>query len=76
MHCTVEDNTGGQGEFLVRGQAMEVNSAKMREEAFEHAKIIGYNPQERYVLFELRITEALSTIYENGHPKTLKWKAG
>ena len=36
--------------------------------------MMGYNPQERHVLFEL-IEEAMATVYENGRPKS-QWGAG
>lgn len=75
MHCTVEDNSGGQGEFLIRGQALEVSDAKLREHSFQQARLMGHNPQERYVLLELRIEEALGTVYEDGQPKRRRWKA-
>lgn len=76
LHCAVEDNSGGQGEFLIRGHAIEVNDTRIREEAFEQAKLIGYSPQERYVLFELRIAEAAATVDEDGEPKRTRWTAG
>lgn len=75
MHCAVEDNSGGQGEFLIRGQAAEVEDRKTREQAFDAARTIGYNPQERYILFELSIEEAVMTVYEDGEPKRRRWKA-
>ena len=75
MHSTGEDNTGGEGEFLVRGQAAEIDDGKMRALAFQQARAIGYNPQDRYVLFELKISEAIATIYEDGEPKRTRWKA-
>ena len=75
LHCGVEDNSGGQGEFFIRGKAAEVNDSKTKEEAFEQARRIGYNPQERYVLFELRIEEAMATVYEEGQPKRDRWKS-
>jgi hypothetical protein len=75
MHCGIEDNTGGQGEFLVRGHALEVNDAEAKEEAFRQARMMGYNPQERYVLFELTIQEAMATHYEQGEPKRTRWRA-
>jgi hypothetical protein len=74
LHCAVEDNSGGQGEFLISGHAIEVNDAKARADAFAQARIIGYNPQERYILFELRIGEVLGTVYEAGEPKRTRWK--
>jgi hypothetical protein len=75
MHCGVEDNSGGQGEFFVRGRAVEVDDAKTRGEAFEEARMRGYSPQGRHVLFELRIEEVMVTVYENGKPKRAKWEA-
>ncbi|HEV8486302.1 MAG TPA: pyridoxamine 5'-phosphate oxidase family protein [Blastocatellia bacterium] len=75
MHATVEDNTGGEGEFLVRGRAAEINDTETRAQAFEHATANGHHPQDRYVLFELRIGEAIATIYQDGAAKRTKWKA-
>jgi hypothetical protein len=76
MHAAVEDNTGGEGEFLVRGRAAEIDDAEIRTQAFDQARAIGYNPQDRYVLFELRVSEAIATIYQDGEPKRTRWKAG
>ena len=76
MHTAVEDNSGGEGEFLVRGRAAEIDDTETRAQVFEQAKAIGYNPQDRYVLFELRISEAIATIYHDGEPKRTRWKAG
>src|SRR5258706_13503828 len=75
MHCGVENNTGGQGEFFIKGQAEEVDIPETRLKAFEKAELQGYNPQGRYVLFELRIDEAMGTVYEEGEPKRVRWKA-
>ena len=75
MHCGVEDNSGGQGEFFARGRAVEVDDAETRAEAFEEARAMGYSPHERHVLFELSIEEAMATVYENGLPKRSRWGA-
>ena len=75
MHAAVEDNTGGAGEFLVRGRAAEISDAETRAQAFEQARASGYTPLDRYVLFELRIDEAVATIYHDGEPKRTRWKA-
>jgi hypothetical protein len=75
MHAAVEDNTGGEGEFLVRGRAAEIDDVETRAQAFEQANAIGYNPQDRYVLFVLGIEEAVSTIYQDGEPKRMRWRA-
>ena len=75
LHCTVEDNSGGRGEFLISGAAVEIDDTKTREEAFAQARRSGCNPKERYVLFELRIQDAMATRYEQGEPNRTRWKA-
>jgi hypothetical protein len=75
LHCSVEDNSGGQGESLIRGKAHEITDSAMKTAAFESALAMGYNPLERYVLFELMIGEAMSTVYEDGEPKRARWRA-
>jgi pyridoxamine 5'-phosphate oxidase-like protein len=74
MHSAVEDNSGGQGEFLIRGRAVEITDTGSRKEAFEQARNMGYSPQERHILFELRIAEVLATVYEGDRPKRTRWK--
>jgi hypothetical protein len=76
LHCAVEDNAGGQGEFLVRGQAQLVEDINVREKAFAEARAIGFHPEERHVLFGLSVEEVLSTVYEDGEPKRRKWQSG
>jgi hypothetical protein len=75
LHCGVEDNSGGQGKFLVNGQAREIDDEEIRAEAFAQASTLGHNPQARYVLFELRVEEALAAVYEADQPKRTRWKA-
>jgi hypothetical protein len=74
LHCGVEDDSGGQGEFFISGRAAEVSETGIRDEAFEQARLKGYNPKERYILFELKIEEAMGTVYEEGHPKRARWR--
>lgn len=75
LHCAVEDNSGGDGEFLISGLALEITDEEMRRRAFEGAAASGYTPQERYIVFELGITSATATIYEAGEVKRAKWRA-
>jgi hypothetical protein len=74
MHSAVEDNSGGQGEFLIRGRAVEITDTESRKEAFEQARNMGYSPQEKHILFALRIAEVLATVYEGDRPKRTRWK--
>jgi nitroimidazol reductase NimA-like FMN-containing flavoprotein (pyridoxamine 5'-phosphate oxidase superfamily) len=75
LHCAVEDNSGGQGEFVIRGQALEVSDQQRRAAAFAYARAAGYTPQARYVLFELTIAEAVATTYPDDQPRRQRWKA-
>jgi hypothetical protein len=73
LHCAVEDDQGGRGEFRVRGPAREITDVGVRDQAADHAP---YEPAPNYVLFELLIDEAFSTRYEpDGTPVRARWKA-
>jgi hypothetical protein len=76
IHAAVEDHAGGQGEFYVKGDAVEIPDASVRNQVFEHAKAIGRHPLDRYILFELRVAESMATSYEDDQPKKQKWKSG
>ncbi len=74
LHCSVEDDEGGGGEFRVRGTAREVNDTALREQVADHAP---YVPSDDYVLFELLIDGAFSTTYDaDGSPIRHRWRAG
>src|SRR4051812_536607 len=63
LHCSVEDASGGGGEFYVRGQAIRTNDPTERAKA---ATAATYVPQEAYVLFVLTIEFAFMNIYVDG----------
>jgi uncharacterized pyridoxamine 5'-phosphate oxidase family protein len=73
LHCSVEDSGGGGGEFYVRGQAVLVEDAALREEAINAAP---YSPAERYILFVLSVEFAFMNVYEDGQSNTRRWRAG
>jgi len=75
LHCSVEDTSGGGGEFCVRGRAAVVDDPQTRGKAFDAAKAIGYKPNDRYTLFELGVEEALATTYDNRPPMQRRWRA-
>ncbi len=75
-HCSVEDATGGGGEFCVRGTATLVVDPHTRSKAFDAARAIGYKPNDRYILFRLEVDEALATTYEEWPPVRKRWKQG
>ena len=74
LHCSVADNDGGSGEFVVSGRAERISDSHSREAA---AAASTYTPAERYILFELLVDRAQSSIYEGGQPVRREWrKAG
>ncbi|NDJ85999.1 MAG: pyridoxamine 5'-phosphate oxidase [Chloroflexi bacterium] len=72
LHCGVGDNNGGLGEFYVSGTAQLVTSQEERAIAEEAAT---YEPAARYILFELDVTRAFSTVYAGDQPIRQSWKA-
>ena len=74
VHCAVEDNEGGDGEFYVTGRAEEITDASRRATASSWAKAAGYEPVERHVFFELKLSQVLCTTYDKGR-KRERWRA-
>ena len=72
LHCGVEDDSGGGGEFSVTGHASEVTDAVRRRAAFAGARAAGYRPADRHVTFELAIERVLATTYDGG-PRRERW---
>jgi hypothetical protein len=70
LHSLVTDQAGSAGEFYVRGRAMPVDDPETRRQAVEAA---SYAPADRYVLFELGIDGAMSTVYGVGGPERRRW---
>lgn len=71
LHCSVEDNSGGSGEFYVRGVATYTENPDIRSEAIEAAI---YTPKDRYILFILDVDFAFMNLYENGEASVTRWK--
>ncbi len=74
LHCSVEGNDGGAGEFSARGVGHRV----MDPAAWELARP-GHADEfnTRFVLYELEVRQALSTTYGDGGAETrTRWSAG
>jgi hypothetical protein len=72
MHCWVSNNEGGEGEFRLTGHAALSDDPALREIATKY----GYTPQAHYILFELNVEAAFSTVYPGGgKPVRKNWKA-
>ncbi len=71
MHCSVENSGGGGGEFFIAGHAQMVEDPALRLVATNAS---GYAPADRYILFELSLEQASSTIYDGGNPVRKRWR--
>jgi general stress protein 26 len=71
MHCSVSDNSGASGEFLLTGQAHLVADPQLRALA---VGLASYTPAERYILFEFELETAASTTYPDDQPVRRSWK--
>jgi len=72
LHSLVMDQNGTGGEFTVRGHASPTTDPAARRLA---ATAASYDPSDAYVLFELSVAEAASTLYQGGAPVRRRWHA-
>jgi hypothetical protein len=73
LHSGVPDNAGSGGEFHVSGCGRLVDDVAIRAEASAAA---SYSPVERYILFELQLTEARANGYGDVDlPAQPRWTA-
>jgi hypothetical protein len=72
LHCSVADSSGGDGEFYVRGRAIFTGDPLVRAQAVQASP---YAPQDRYILFVLRIEFAFMNTYVDGKPNPRRWQA-
>lgn len=71
MHSLIDNPSGTGGEFSIKGKAMLITDAEMRERAIDaHC----YTPAEDYVLFELAVEAALARDYEDGTLIQNRWE--
>jgi hypothetical protein len=72
LHNGVSDSDGTGGEFFIRGLAEPVDDPALRSVA---AAAASYQPAERYVLFELSVSEARCNGYGDVTlPDPLRWR--
>jgi hypothetical protein len=72
LHCSVEDSSGGAGEFYVRGRATLTDDPLVREQA---VRASSYVPQDRYILFVFSIEFAFMNTYVDGKPVPRRWQS-
>jgi hypothetical protein len=69
IHCGMSDSSGQSGEFWCAGRARLLDDATLRALAAQ----IGYPPKPHYILFELDVERAQSTVYAENIVRT-RWK--
>lgn len=78
LHTIIIDKEGTEGEVKLRGRAVDVTDAGLRErhaqDTFERT---GWRPEEPFHLFSLDIEHAAFVQYHGGERQTVKtWRAG
>jgi hypothetical protein len=72
MHNGVPDNEGTGGEFWIAGRAMPVDDPETRAAV---VAVATYPPEDRYLLFELTVTEARCNGYGDVVlPAVARWR--
>jgi hypothetical protein len=72
LHCSMEDSSGGNGEFYVRGSGTLTDDPRIREQAVQAA---SYTPADRYILFVLSVEFAFMNQYIDGSSNVRRWQA-
>jgi hypothetical protein len=74
LHSGVPDNAGTGGEFWITGRGIAVDDPDVWSYVAERA---SYEPPDRYVLFELQVSEARCNGYGDvSLPTTQRWSLG
>ena len=71
LHGAVSSSSGESGEFFVAGRAAFCDDLATRQ----LASLASYAPADRYVLFELSVERASSTVYVDGRAVRQHWTA-
>jgi hypothetical protein len=78
LHSTITNKDGKEGEFKLRGRAIDVVDPELRERngqrAFENT---GWRPPEPYHLFSIGVEQAAFVQYSGeGHQTVIRWREG
>ena len=71
LHCAVEDSSGGQGEFYVRGRGIFTDDPLIRAQALQAS---SYVPKDQYILFMFTVEFAFMNTYTDNGPVTRRWQ--
>ena len=72
LHCAVADDSGGEGEFYVRGLATLSTDPQVRLQAVTAS---SYAPADRYILFVLTVEFAYMKRYTTDSADTSRWQS-
>ncbi len=72
LHGSVENSSGGDGEFYVRGRATKTDDPVIREQA---VRASPYVPQDDYILFMFTVEFAFMNTYVNGKSSVGRWQS-
>jgi hypothetical protein len=70
LHCSMSNSSGSSGEFQMSGDACLVEDQNLRSLAEE---LSIFKHSDRFLLFELNVTEAMSKSYRSGRPHRQWW---
>jgi len=78
LHSTISNKDGQEGEFKLRGRAVDIVDPDVRERngqaSFEKT---GWRPPEPYYLFSIEIENAAFVQYSGeGHQTVIRWREG
>jgi hypothetical protein len=74
VHSTICNRDGSEGEFKLRGRAVDVADPDMRERYCEALyEKIAWRPEEPYHLFSVDIESAAFIVYENEEKMVKQW---
>ena len=74
VHSVVTNREGNEGEFKLRGRAVDVEDPELRKGYGDATEAeIDWRPTEPFHLFTLDIEEAAFVIYEEDEQRTTRW---
>ena len=74
VHSTITNRHGTEGEFKLRGRALDVQDPDIRERYAEAVyQKIDWRPEEPYHLFSIDIESATFIVYENDKQSVKTW---
>ena len=75
VHSVVTSRAGDEGEFKLRGRAVDVRDSALRTAYGDATEAeIDWRPTEPFHLFSVDVDEAAFVIYEHDEQRTTRWR--